>query len=341
MGNRLLVVGSASLHTFNFIDLVRDGVEAVALATSRMDRHVSYETHCLDFSLGLGLFRTVRHLRDIAKTFRPTVIHVHQANSYALAAVLAFRDSGLPIVLTAWGSDILVNPRRSILLKQMVAYILSHVRVVTADSDHVLNEARKLFGRPLDVCNVNFGVTFESCIAPKEPIIYSNRLHKKLYNIDKIIRTFAGFYAQNPSWKLVIAGEGEGSETLQMLAMELGVSDQVDFIGFVSPEINHDYYCRATIYVSIPSSDSVSLSLVEAMGCGCVPFVSDLPANHELIEAGSNGFIEPDLDAIDLSKYSDVDSEALKRSREAVMVRFSKVENRRRYLELYEKYGLS
>jgi len=44
----------------------------------------------------------------------------------------------------------------------------------------------------------------------------------------------------------------------------------------------------------------LSVSLLEAMACGAVPIVSDLPANREVITNGKNGYIVPvhDEDAL-------------------------------------------
>ena len=36
-----------------------------------------------------------------------------------------------------------------------------------------------------------------------------------------------------------------------------------------------------------------TLSVIEAMAHGCVPLLSDLPANHELVQSGANGLILP------------------------------------------------
>ena len=53
-------------------------------------------------------------------------------------------------------------------------------------------------------------------------------------------------------------------------------------------------YARATWYLSLPASDSVSVSVLEAMGHGCIPLLSDLPANHELVRHGENGLVLPE-----------------------------------------------
>ncbi len=46
--------------------------------------------------------------------------------------------------------------------------------------------------------------------------------------------------------------------------------------------------------LSLPRSDSVSVSVLEAMAHGCVPLLSDLPANRELVRNGDNGLILAD-----------------------------------------------
>ena len=51
---------------------------------------------------------------------------------------------------------------------------------------------------------------------------------------------------------------------------------------------------RDSWYISLPRSDSVSVSVLEAMAHGCVPILSDLPANRELVQHGRNGVILDD-----------------------------------------------
>jgi glycosyltransferase involved in cell wall biosynthesis len=43
---------------------------------------------------------------------------------------------------------------------------------------------------------------------------------------------------------------------------------------------------KAAIYVSVPSSDGTSVTLLEAMAAGAYPVVSDLPGNREWVDPG-------------------------------------------------------
>lgn len=80
------------------------------------------------------------------------------------------------------------------------------------------------------------------------------------------------------------------------LIESLKLSDSVDFVGCLSAQEMADYYRRSCYFISIPTSDHTSVSLLENMACGCVPIVSDIPANinRGIIRAraiGSDGVI--------------------------------------------------
>ncbi|MFN7094592.1 MAG: glycosyltransferase, partial [Burkholderiales bacterium] len=157
-----------------------------------------------------------------------------------------------------------------------------------------------------EVHTINFGMQhFPSSLELrlKEDIILSNRLHKPLYNIDKIISGFAKLVHENPSYahfKLVIVASGTETEKLNCLSKNLGVSKQVHFTGMLSYLELISWYKRAKIFVSIPNSDATSLSVLEAMGYGCYPILSNLPANLEWVLDNINGQICQNLDLLQI-----------------------------------------
>ncbi len=57
------------------------------------------------------------------------------------------------------------------------------------------------------------------------------------------------------------------------------------------------YYRSADLYISASHSDGTSISLLEAMACGCPVLVSDIPGNREWVQQGVNGWLFPDGDA--------------------------------------------
>jgi len=337
---KLLVVGSNSIHVHNFIALLQERFDDVLLLTNEVNEGSTVKSVVANFSLGVSCLKTLQTMKKILRDFQPSVIHVQQANTYAFLTVLAARGLDIPVILTAWGSDVLLSPQKSFLLKKMVQYVLKRVDVITADSDYVLHSAQKLVDKKLTLHNINFGIDFEECReVEKENIIYSNRLHKELYNIDKIIISFAKFIDRsgNNEWKLVVAGSGDETQILVELVKRLDIMEHVEFVGFLNKEENYAYYCKSKIYTSIPRSDSVSISLVEAILCGCVAFVSNLPANLELIEDKKNGFIENDLENIHFENFSHIKSSDLEETVNKLKVTFSKEHNKNLYFSIYEE----
>lgn len=335
MNKKLLVVGYSSIHIFNFIELVKDYFDDVLLLTDKKNEMWNIDAIEVDFRLRVNGFKNYKNLKKIINDFNPSTVHIHQANIPAFMTLLAIRGYKTQTVLTVWGSDVLITPKKSILSKWIVKYILNSVDIITADSDTVLLEANKLTNKKLNTYNINFGVEIPHCTMDKENIIYSNRLHKGLYNIDKIILSFYKFLKIDSSWKLIIAGNGDDSEKLKTLVKTLNITNSVEFTGWVDSKTNFEYYCKSKMYVSIPSSDSVSISLVEAIASNCIVFVSDIPANREIITSDI-GFIVKDLENIDFSLFKTMNKQLYKERKDIIIKQFSKDHNKSLYIGLYE-----
>jgi glycosyltransferase involved in cell wall biosynthesis len=271
--------------------------------------------------------------------YQPTHIHVHQANSYAFFTARAL-GKGQNMYLTAWGSDILLLPKKNFFWKKIVQYSLSRFSFFTADSQEVADEITKLIPVENPVLVANFGIEIHDVSSKKENILYSNRLHKPLYRVNKVIEAFHRFLQTNPSenWKLVIGAVGTETDKLKEMVAELGIENQVEFIGWVDAETNRNYYAKSKFWISLPESDATSISLLEAMAYDCVPIVSNLPSNKEWIKNGENGFIVQDLEKEFLSDMLIVNLEkAININKERILQDGTKEANRKKFIHLYEQ----
>ncbi len=339
---KLLIIGSNTIHVYNYIDLVKEYFDDILLITNEKREGTDVKTIELDFHLKISSrLKTVAKIKKLIKEYSPSVIHVHQANSYAYYALIAARKSSVPKILTAWGSDILVSPQKSLLLKKMVQFNLRHADAFTSDSTFMAEEMRKLVPeKKLEILIANFGIEFLDLKLPKENIIYSNRLHKKLYRIDKVILGFKKFLdnSEDKTWKLIIAATGEETDSLKLLVEQLGLIEQVQFAGWVNKEKNAEYYSKAKIFVSIPESDATAISLLEAMAFGCVPVLSDLPANREWIEEGKNGIIVNSLDENFFERALNLNlADVASSNKKIIEEKGTKEANRKKFIQLYDK----
>jgi glycosyltransferase involved in cell wall biosynthesis len=126
--------------------------------------------------------------------------------------------------------------------------------------------------------------------ATKEPwLFFTNRGLEPVYVPQRVLQVFAALDV--PQARLVVANDGSLRRALEVLASELGIAGRVQFVGRLDATAQADWYAKAQWFVSLPNSDSVAVSVIEAMAHGCLPLLSDLPANRELVRDGDNGLI--------------------------------------------------
>lgn len=336
---KLLLLGNNSVHTYNFYQLIREYFDEILVLTDKKEGACEgLPMHVIDYAATpLKMFKAYRETQRIIHEFQPDIIHGQQINK---ALCFAVRAKGrIPVVSTAWGSDILVMPRKNILYKKVVQYVLSNSEYLTSDSVYMAEEMQRLARCKHDIFIANFGIEPHKPTADKADIIYSNRLHEKLYRIEAIIRAFAPFHTKHENWRLVIGATGSETDHLKSVTKELGIEKQVDFVGWLDEPTNFLYYSQAKIWVSIPESDATSISLLEAMSMGCVPVVSDLPANQEWIIDGDNGLIVKDVntDFFSEAMHKINAAEAAEHNRNIVAEKATKEANRKKFFEIYDK----
>lgn len=338
---KLMIIGSNSIHVYNYINLVKGYFDEILLITNKKREGTSVKTIELDFHLKLSSrLKTVSKIKNLIQEYAPSIIHIHQVNSYAYYSLIAARKSSVPKILTAWGSDILLSPKKNCLLKKMVQFNLRHADFFTSDSEFMAEEMRSLLPkRKLDILIANFGIEVIEKDLLKENIIYSNRLHKKLYQIESVINAFKLFLENSidKTWKLIIAATGEETDNLKSVVEHLNLKGNVEFVGWVDQEKNIEYYSKARLFVSIPESDATSISLLEAMAYGCIPVLSDLPANREWIDDGKNGIIvnSPSENIFDRALKLNFSEVALINKR-IIIEKGTKVANKKKFIQLYD-----
>jgi len=255
----------------------------------------------------IGVLKSVGFVKKLIHTIRPAIINAHYITSYGTVACLAAFIAGYKgkFVLSAWGTDILVTPWKNKLYYYLTRFVLNHAHLVTSDAEFMSDKIREIAPNA-KVMTFPFGVEKIPDMEysdKDDALFFSNRALEPNYNIYSVIKMFYELYKKDNSLQLVIAHNGTQKEYLMSLVESFGLSENVDFVGYLSAQDMADYYKRSRYFISIPTSDSTSVSLLEAMACGCIPIVSDLPANKEWIVDGENGIIYKNgtlnLDAVD------------------------------------------
>jgi glycosyltransferase involved in cell wall biosynthesis len=241
-----------------------------------------------NIGLLLSLPRVWRWLRQV----RPDWLAPHYLSSHGtLAWLVRLLGVQAEIAGSAWGSDILLAPQRSRPMRWLTRRVLRACRISTSDSAHMTACMRALGAG--EVMTFPFGLETLPELPPQkdEALFFANRGLEAVYDPQRVLRVFAGLAADWPEARLVVANDGALLPALQELTRALGLQQRVSFVGRLDAEIQAGWYRRARWYLSLPRSDSVSVSVLEAMAHGCIPILSDLPANRELVQDGVNGLI--------------------------------------------------
>ena len=238
--------------------------------------------------------RFARWLRGV----RPDWIHAHYLSSHGTLAWLAQRLYRVPgrLVSSAWGSDILQAPEQSAVMRWLTRRVLAASTLATSDSQHMAARMQALGAGEVTVFPFGLEAMPARAKAKDEHLFFANRGLEALYAPDRVLDVFAAIAGQWPDAQLVVANEGALRPALREQAARLGLAHVIHFTGRLAAAAQAEWYDQAQWYLSLPTSDSVSVSVLEAMAHGCIPILSDLPANRELVQSGDNGLVLRDDD---------------------------------------------
>lgn len=244
-------------------------------------------------------------LRRLLDRIRPDVLHGHVLTEHGFFAALSGYQ---PLMVSSWGSDVLLHPREAWGYRQIVGYALRCARLVHVQSAQVAERAQA-FGVPATrILTTIFGIEDHWLEVPRStqpsarPVIISTRALERVYDIATLIKAMALVRQRQPQAVLRLYGEGSLRPALEAQARRLGLGGVVEFHGSRPHEQLPALLVQGQVYVSASLSDSASVSLLEAMAVGLCPVVSDIPANRPWITEGENGLLFAPGDAPALAR---------------------------------------
>lgn len=247
----------------------------------------------------------VIQVKKLIKKINPDILHAHYAKKNGIIGAL----SGFhPFLITTWGSDVLIAPKKSKILKWLVKFALNKADLITCDAEHMKRAMVKLGADPSKIEIVHFGTDTKKFVpGPKDqdvvqklgaedaPIVISSRSLDPVYDIETLVRAVPLVLKKVPKAIFAIAGKGSEEENLKNLADDLGVSQSIRFIGWVSQDETLHYLRVADVFVSTALSDAGVFggSIAEAMACGLPVVVTNIGENENWIQDGGAGYLFP------------------------------------------------
>lgn len=235
--------------------------------------------------LPVGVERT---LREIA----PELVFAMEYNPTILRAVHWCRKKKIPFI--SW-TDGTLNSEKNIGKVQRLSrsYIVKRASAFIASST-ASKEAQIAYGAALEKCFLSYlTVDIRKYLAKKDSyqarqLIYVGSLIQRK-GLDLLLPALA---QTSEDIRLVIVGEGQEKPLLEQQMKKLGLTERVEFKGYVEGEALRRLYMESDAFILPTREDCFGLVLLEAM-CASLPVISSKYADgaRDLIEEGTNGYI--------------------------------------------------
>lgn len=276
----------------------------------------------------------------------PDVIHVHGALWAGYSALSLKRRYQIPYFITEHSS--------AYFRRRLSGYELEIVREVFRNADSSFAVSRSLSAqlqtilgiKGIDVVPNMVDTEFFSCKERTrragDPFVFlSVAFLTPNKRIDVLLKAFSAAFKGNTEVQLEIGGDGEQRDALELLSRELGISDQVTFLGKLGRAEVRDAMCRSNVFVLPSHYETFGVVLIEAMSTG-LPIIATRSGGPEDIVTPAVGLLVTPGDVGELAKAlitmkNNYNTKYLtndKKIREYVMRRFS----RKAVVELLMRY---
>jgi len=244
---------------------------------------------------------------DIAKHAGLDVLHVHYAIPHATSAVMArqiLAEDGvaLPVVTTLHGTDItLIGQDPS--FAPVVTWSINQSDGVTAVSNYLRQETYDHFDVTDGIEVIpNFIDTdrfhrqdkehFKQALCPNgEKVIVHVSNFRPVKNTKQVVDIFHRVRESYPDVKLLLVGDGPERVPTERKARDLGVFEDVRFLGKQDPI--EEILSIADIFLMPSDSETFGLAALEAMACRVPTVVSDVGGLPELVVDEETGHLCP------------------------------------------------
>nr|MBN2277523.1 glycosyltransferase [candidate division Zixibacteria bacterium] len=298
----LMLADGCAFHAVRYqTEMKNQGVEII-LASLERGETVDILLKKKSVSNSLNYFFINRQIKELVRKIDPDIVNPHFASGYGFSTAVSRVWKKRSVVLHCLGSDILISPKKSIAHRRRVVYALTRANYVLADSNYLAENIRKLASvRNLEI--IPWGVEKEilelfelkktSGFRWHHPLrILVPRPHNRVYNNEFIVRTLAP-RINRKEIQLTFPAWGEDIVDFEILVRDLCPGGGIDFY-HMKPRTDYiRFLADHDIYLSASLSDSSPASLIEAMGCGMLPIVADIPGIRDWAISSNSILYDP------------------------------------------------
>lgn len=242
---------------------LRNGVNVYRHGCVRRYRH-----YANTFELLSGIVPAVRAALQRCNEVRYDLIHCHFVVPSGLATWMVARQTGLPYIITAHGSDVPgYNPDRFDLVHRLIRpmwrTILGGAEVINTPSQFLRDLLHTHADVAVEVIPYGFTPPKHPRVPRQNRILVVTRMFERK-GVQHLVEAMRGW---DTGWELCIAGDGPYLPTLKEITQRAGV--EANFVGYVRGQELVDLYHSAKVFVLPSLSENFPVVLLEALAAGC------------------------------------------------------------------------
>jgi teichuronic acid biosynthesis glycosyltransferase TuaC len=238
----------------------------------------------------------LKKIKELIKNgFKPDIIDAHYVYPDGVAAALIGKWLNIPVVITARGSDINILPKYA-LPKKMILWATKEAAMNITVSRALKTEMQKLGvpvsdievlrnGVDLEIFNILPDVRKGKCVKVNKLISVGNLIELKGHHL--IIEALINLVDS----ELTIVGEGPNEIQLKQLAVNFGVDNRVNFVGYKTHKELVRLYNEVDALILASSREGMPNVLLEAMACGTPVITTMVGGAVEVVTEVSSGIL--------------------------------------------------
>jgi glycosyltransferase involved in cell wall biosynthesis len=238
------------------------------------------------------------------------VIHSHFGPFVGFGGILARAETGVPLVATFRGMDLLRDDALDYGLRRTAFYdaaLVAHAKgadVTTYASDFMREAGLRVGADPATALTIRKGVDLDHfAVAPDRktlqlelgvdrPMILTVAGLIRRKGVDTVLRAL-GRLRDSHDFTLVVCGKGPEAAALRELGDDLGIGDRLDFRGSVPRDEIQRYFAACDIFILASRIEAAGNVLLEAMGAGRPVVTTESGGPGEYVRNDRTGFVVP------------------------------------------------
>lgn len=264
------------------------GIERVA---------IPYRRHCENFGIPFEAILTRRGqswrswpaIYRVLRHFAPDVVILHSAT--ILPPVLLYRLLHGVKIIVVEHTSFMVKTLQEHLISAMALIFAQRIVLLTNESLDQFRKSMKLLNRARKLLVVPNGIdisTFFSVRRRQDSSTFRIGMAARFTPSkcqDLLVQALALLKQKQPEidWQLTLAGEGECLAAVRRATAVAGVSDKVEFTGFLDEQRLIDWFRSLDLYAHASQAETLSISMLQAMSMALPIVGSAAPGIIELL----------------------------------------------------------